>query len=450
MALITGGLPGLVWSVVWAHVGQLMIVLSLAEMSSLVPVAGGPYQWVSAFAPQPYQQLLSYLTGSLCSIGWQARFTVICYLLAGIMLALVETNHDDFHSTKWQRNLLTIAVASVVSAFNALAAAHLSIAEGVFALCHVYALVPIVVSLWLLASKGSVADVFLNFTDNGGNWPSSALGVLVGQLPAMFTVLGSEATAHIAEEVEEPNKILPRCMVWSYLANLPGTLILLLTFAFNISDLNSAMNDMIPFGSVLRTALNSREANTGFLTVILSLMFMVAVSTMVSTSRHLFSFARDRALYSSPWFSKVDTTLQVPLNAIYSTLILTIVLVLVTIWNRSPLNTMMGLTVAALMSAYIVAIGSFLKKRLSGEGLPQAGWSLGNAGIWINGFAILYATWSLFWSFWPVKYRPSARDMNWAILLYLTVVSYGLGFFISSQRRLRLRPMEMIPTWARR
>ena len=147
MALINGGLPGLVWSTIWAHIGQLFIVLSLAEMSSMVPLAGGPYQWVSAFSGRRHSQLLSYLTGSLCSIGWQARFTVICYILAGVVLALVEINQPGFNATIWQRNLLTIVVAAVVSAFNALAAAHLSVAEGVFAVCHVYALVPIVVSL---------------------------------------------------------------------------------------------------------------------------------------------------------------------------------------------------------------------------------------------------------------------------------------------------------------
>lgn len=36
-ALIAGGLPGLFWSMVWGAVGQLFIVLSLAEMSSMAP-----------------------------------------------------------------------------------------------------------------------------------------------------------------------------------------------------------------------------------------------------------------------------------------------------------------------------------------------------------------------------------------------------------------------------
>lgn len=40
-ALIAGGSPGLFWSMVWAYVGQTFVVLSLAEMASMAPTAGG-------------------------------------------------------------------------------------------------------------------------------------------------------------------------------------------------------------------------------------------------------------------------------------------------------------------------------------------------------------------------------------------------------------------------
>jgi len=36
-----GGLAGLFWSVVWTSIGQFFVVLSLAEMASMAPTAGG-------------------------------------------------------------------------------------------------------------------------------------------------------------------------------------------------------------------------------------------------------------------------------------------------------------------------------------------------------------------------------------------------------------------------
>ena len=45
-ALVAGGTAGLFWSTIWAYVGQAFIVLSLAEMASMAPTAGGQYHWV--------------------------------------------------------------------------------------------------------------------------------------------------------------------------------------------------------------------------------------------------------------------------------------------------------------------------------------------------------------------------------------------------------------------
>lgn len=62
-ALVDGGIPSMIWSNVWCFVGYLPIILSMAEMSSMAPIAGAQYHWVSEFAPESCQRILSYLTG---------------------------------------------------------------------------------------------------------------------------------------------------------------------------------------------------------------------------------------------------------------------------------------------------------------------------------------------------------------------------------------------------
>lgn len=62
-ALINGGRPGLVWSCLWCWFGFAPIILSMAEMASMAPIAGAQYHWVSEFAPDRYQKFLSYLAG---------------------------------------------------------------------------------------------------------------------------------------------------------------------------------------------------------------------------------------------------------------------------------------------------------------------------------------------------------------------------------------------------
>jgi choline transport protein len=61
--LTNGGRPALVYSVLWNFVGFGPIYLSMAEMASMAPIAGAQYHWVSEFAPESLQRILSYYTG---------------------------------------------------------------------------------------------------------------------------------------------------------------------------------------------------------------------------------------------------------------------------------------------------------------------------------------------------------------------------------------------------
>jgi hypothetical protein len=61
--LTDGGRPALVYSVLWNFAGFGPIYLSMAEMASMAPIAGAQYHWVSEFAPERFQKILSYLTG---------------------------------------------------------------------------------------------------------------------------------------------------------------------------------------------------------------------------------------------------------------------------------------------------------------------------------------------------------------------------------------------------
>ena len=61
--LTDGGRPALVYSVIWNFIGFGPIYLSMAEMASMAPIAGAQYHWVSEFAPESLQKILSYYTG---------------------------------------------------------------------------------------------------------------------------------------------------------------------------------------------------------------------------------------------------------------------------------------------------------------------------------------------------------------------------------------------------
>jgi amino acid permease len=67
--LTNGGTAGGIWIYFIIIVGLSFSTLSMAEMASMAPTAGGQYHWVSEFAPRSKQRFLSYLTGWLCVSG---------------------------------------------------------------------------------------------------------------------------------------------------------------------------------------------------------------------------------------------------------------------------------------------------------------------------------------------------------------------------------------------
>jgi len=62
-SLVDGGTAGLIWGFLAVCIGFLFVYLSLAEMASMAPTAGGQYHWVSEFAPRRAQKFLSFIVG---------------------------------------------------------------------------------------------------------------------------------------------------------------------------------------------------------------------------------------------------------------------------------------------------------------------------------------------------------------------------------------------------
>jgi amino acid transporter len=104
--LIAGGVAGLFWSYIWTYAGMTLVVLSLAEMASMAPTSGGQYHWVSEFAPPEYQKLLSYFTGWMSAMSWQAGAASGPFLVGTIIQSLVYVNKESYEATNWQGTMM--------------------------------------------------------------------------------------------------------------------------------------------------------------------------------------------------------------------------------------------------------------------------------------------------------------------------------------------------------
>lgn len=122
---------------------------------------------------------------------------------------MIIINDKTYAASSWQATLLIFASVIGIGLFNMFGAKHLPLgkhsirwiahwelqvtsftAEGIFVASHFFAFFPVIIVILVLAPKTTPEKVFVTFTDNGAGWPTIAWATLVGQVSAMFSLLG--------------------------------------------------------------------------------------------------------------------------------------------------------------------------------------------------------------------------------------------------------------------
>ena len=235
---------------------------------------------------------------------------------------------------------------------------------------------------------------------------------MIGQVPAMWNVLASDAVAHLSEEVRNASEVTPKTMFWSYMLNIPLAFAMLLVFLFAMTDIPTATTQAFPFVWILQNSLSTVGAQA-ITAIMFILVFMIATSCFASTSRQLFAFARDDGMPFSTWMKKVNPRLNVAANSCYVTWGYTVVMSLIYLGSPVAFNAIISLAIVALMATYAISIGCVLWRRITlPETLPPVFWSLGKWGIAVNGLGLAYAIFSFFWAFWPIYWKPTAEEVG--------------------------------------
>lgn len=221
---------------------------------------------------------------------------------------------------------------------------------------------------------------------------------------------------------------------------------MVISYLFCITSLEDALSDPTgyPFIYVFRQATGSTGGTLGMTIVIFLLLVMITISSMASTSRQTFAFARDNGLPFSSWIGQVHKTWHVPLNSIVFTMLFTCVVSLINIGSTAAFNALLSLSTVALMATYLVSISCVLLRRVRGQYLPPARWSLGRYGLPVNALALVYSCWSFFWSFWPNSYSPNAETFNWASVLFVGLMGIGCVLYFTHARKVYDGPVAIV------
>jgi len=157
-----------------------------------------------------------------------------------------------------------------------------------------------------------------------------------------------------------------------------------------------------------------------FLVLVITMFCSISITT--AASRTTWAFARDDAIPGAKLFSKVNTTLGVPVNALVLTTIVQMLLALINLGSSSAFLAFVSVGVIALQVSYGIPIFLSLVSDRRHQ-VNQAKWNVGSiAGTTANVIALCWISFEVVLFSMPTTLPTSIVLMN-----YASVVLVGFG-----------------------
>ncbi|KAL9051905.1 MAG: hypothetical protein Q9206_004520 [Seirophora lacunosa] len=468
-----GGPAGLIYGFLIAWAGTLCVFTTLSELVSMAPTAGGQYYWVAMLAPPSSRRFLSYITGFLTVAGWQALTASGAFLCGTLIQGLIALTHPEYNPQRWHGTLLLWSVILVAVIVNTIISSLLPKLECLILIIHVLGFFAVLIPLVYMAPHGDAASVFTVFLNEGG-WQTTGLSFMIGLTGNVFAFLGTDAAIHIlttvqmSEEISNASLNVPRSMLASVMLN--GTLgfAMLIAVLFCLGDIEQVIetNTGYPFMAIFQNATQSAGGAAAMASVVVTLGICATIAFLASSSRMTWSFARDRGLPLSKYLGKVEPRSSIPLIAIITTVIISILLSLINIGSSTAFNQVISLTINSLYASYFLACALLLQRRLDGSissapsayDDPRGGGSKqkiitigsdnsdgepdivnltwgpfrvpGALGVAVNVAALVYMAVIIFFSFWPPLRPTTAENMNYSVLVTGFVICFSIVYYL--------------------
>src|SRR5919109_337643 len=374
------------WPVLCAFV--LMVALSMAELTSKYPTAGGPYWWAHDLGGKGWSWMTGWfnivgLVGIVASVGYGAAIFLNA-TLALYGLDIFGINFGDSAHILSETWLLFFLILLLYTLVNIFADRFLALMNNVSVGWHVLG-VAVVIALLVFVPDDhqDFSFVFGERINNNGAFDGSTsnlgfwlLVLPVGFLLAMYTQTGYDASAHTAEETRGAAKAAAQG-VWRsvFFSALIGWFVLL-AFLFAANDVK-AVNDGAGFvGAIFTSALDSWAAKIVLIIATIGQLFCGAAG-LTSASRTWYAFSRDRGMPGWPLFRRLNQA-RVPLYAVLAVSIASLLITIPAYWGTAGVPwayfAITSICTVGLYLAYIIPV--YLRLR-AGARFEPGPWTLG-------------------------------------------------------------------------
>src|SRR5437660_9688197 len=393
-----GGVFIWTWPVV--ALGQFIIALNFAEVTSHYPVAGSVFQWTKYMAGRSY----SWFTGWIYLF---AGILTVAAVVATLPLALIPALHGlGWHSlqltlhTELVFALITLAVITVLNIYGVRLVALINNTGVVFEILGMF-----VFALILMAFHNHQG---FHVVTNSAGFHVNGSSFLAAMFMSLFVIYGFDTAATLAEETKDPRRAAPKAVLFSIIGAFIIGGVFLLGTLMAIPNLAAAVKGAFGPAAIIEANFSTPFA-TIYLLVVSAAVFVCCLSILAATIRLCFGMARDNQLPGSRFLAKVSPSLHTPM---WSCIAVACIAAL-------PFLQFSGAGIIAIAATGMIYLSYFLgnivimRARMRGWPRTAAPFRLGRWGLLVNIVALLYGGAMLVNFAWPrAASNPKPNQTN--------------------------------------
>ena len=368
------------WSWPIVVVGQLIIALNFAEVSSHFPVAGSVYQWTKYLSNRTF----SWFTGWIYLF---AGVLTVAAVVATVPLVLIPLLNNVFGFSigtdpDTERNVAALVLLSttLLSIFGVRLVAIVNNTGVVF---EILGMVVFALILVVFYHHQSVSV----FTDTSYLGSSNAVGTFLGAMfMSLFVIYGFDTASTLAEETKNPRREAPRAVIAAVVgAAIIGAIFLFAAVIAIPGDMSKFVADTgagkypFPLVTIIEGNFPGWAANL-YLLVVFAAIYVCCLAIQTSTIRLAFGMARDGKLPLGRVWNRVHTTLHTPIG---TCIVIGVLAGLPLLYYTGAATIAIGATGMIYLS-YILGNLAILLARLKGWPKEDAPFKLGSWGLIVN------------------------------------------------------------------
>lgn len=176
-------------------------------------------------------------------MGWWLGAASVANFVASMILAIVTVWYPNYTPQHWQQYLIYVGLTWLAVAINVFGSGFLPLFNKMIFVLAVVTLTSTMITLFVVARNNHASGswIFSDHTNSTG-WSSDGWAFMLAIGNAVYSYLGSDCGAHLAEEIDNPSKNVPRVILYPLAMGLLTAFPFTAALMYSITDIKAVLD----------------------------------------------------------------------------------------------------------------------------------------------------------------------------------------------------------------